>query len=572
MSYSSQTLSLRNKRWRILHAGHVDDILKVLVDNREIRELDAFLEPDFNTHLHNPFLMPDMEKAVDMIRHVQKDNRTVMIVGDYDADGITGTALLYEMCKAIGIQDVRCRLPHRIRDGYGCQPHIIQEAIRDGVDLVITVDNGVSSHEAIALAKQHGLQVIICDHHTISDTLPDADAILHPKIEPCEYPFKDLTGVGVAYKLAQAVCPRLLPSKKAESFLKWNLDVVAIGTVADCATVMGENRVLIKYGLMILERLGRQKTTRRPGLQCLLKQCLGNTPTYDATLIGFRIAPRINAAGRLSHPDTSLKLLITDNVAQAELLAKELQELNTRRQEQTITAVDEAEQQLREDIASEKILIAKNRHWHPGIVGLIAGRLTEAHHRPSIIFHEQDNGDLVASARSTEQFNIIRAITQQQGLLLRYGGHSQAAGCSMKPENYQAFCDKMKKITREALTDDDLYPTLDIDCELQPEQMTLELKRRIDALEPYGIGNMRPVFLLNKVEVQGINPVGRNGAHVQLWFRARDKTIKGIAFQQGFLANKLAIGDTVNVACCLQENHWNGNISVEIEVVDIKKG
>lgn len=567
----TQTLSLGKKRWRMLYPGMTESVLQTLVDNRQIQDIETFLQPNFDSDLHNPFLMPAMEQAVDMIRTAQKTQQKVMIIGDYDADGITGTALLYEMLKAIGLSNIVCRLPHRIRDGYGCQPHIVEEAIRDKVDLMITVDNGISSHDAIALARQHDIQVIVCDHHTIPDTLPQADAILHPKIDQCEYPFKDLTGVGVAFKLAQAVCPRILPSIEAEKFLKWNLDLVAIGTVADCATVLGENRVLIKYGLMILEMLGKNQTTRRPGLQNILTQCAGKNPAYDATLIGFRIAPRINAAGRLSHPDSSLKLLTTHDVVEAELLARELQELNTRRQEKTIEAVNQAKQQLWQDTLTEKILIARNKEWHPGIVGLIAGRLTEEFHRPSIIFHENDDGVLVASARSTKQFNIIQAIAAQKALLRRYGGHSQAAGCSLDLENYDTFRENMKQLANEALTDEDLHPVLDIDCELYPEFMSMDLKREIDLLEPYGVGNARPVFLMRDLEVQSVNPVGRNGAHAQIRVRAKDRTIKGIAFQQGYLAKKLSQGELVQVACCLQENHWNGQTSLEIEVIDVMR-
>lgn len=557
--------SFNNKKWCLLNDSSTDSILDILIANRQISDLNTFLHPNFDTDLHSPFLMPDMEKAVDIVRQVKKNNHKVMLMGDYDADGITGTALLYEMFKTLGIQQIICRLPHRIHDGYGFQPHIINEALRDKVDAIFTVDNGVSSHEAIVLAKQHGLKVVVCDHHTISETLPQADAILHPKLENGEYPFRDLTGVGVAFKLAQAVCPRLLSSKKAESFLKWSLDLVAIGTVADCATVMGENRVLIKYGLIVIEK------TKRPGLRNILKQCLGKNPVYDATLIGFRIAPRINAAGRLSHPIASLKLLTTTNALEAENLAIKLQELNTERQKKTLEALRQAKEQLQDEIAHEKILIAKNKQWHPGIVGLIAGRLTEEYHRPSIIFHEQEDGRLVASARSTENFNIIQAIARQKDLLIRYGGHSQAAGCSLEPLNYQAFCDNMKSFTSTSLSDDDLFPLLKIDCELKPEHLTIDLKREIDTLEPYGIGNERPLFLLRNLEVQRVNSVGSDGAHLQIWFRIQGRPLKGIAFQQGYLAEKFSLGDQVNVACHLQENTWNGNTYLEIEVVDIMR-
>ena len=558
-------LSLNHKIWHVQHTGDNDSILEVLLSNRRIDNLETFLEPDFEGGLHNPFLMDDMQTAVDILRRAKEDRQRVMIVGDYDADGITGTALLYETLRAVGIEEVICRLPHRVHDGYGFQAHIIKEAVRDKVDVIVTVDNGVSSHEAIALAKEHGMSVVVCDHHTIPDTLPAADAILHPNREGEHYPFHELTGVGVAYKLAQALCPRLLSSYEAEKFLKWSLDLVAIGTVADCATVNGENRVLIKYGLIVIEK------TQRPGLRNMLNLCLGKNPSYDSTLIGFRIAPRINAAGRISSPDTSLRLLITRNIAEAELLAHELQELNTKRQEKTVQAVSQAKDFLQDDILREKILIARHTQWHPGIVGLIAGRLTEEFYRPSIIFHEGDNGTLVASARSTEHFNIIEAITQQKDLLLRFGGHSQAAGCSIAPENYEAFCGRMKALANASLSKEQLYPIVNIDCEITPERMTLGLKQQIDRLEPYGIGNVRPVFLLRNVRVKRINPVGSTGAHVQIWVDTPENTIKGIAFQQGHLAQELSSGDLVNVACHLQENTWNGTHSLEIEVVDIQR-
>ncbi|MDY0092227.1 MAG: single-stranded-DNA-specific exonuclease RecJ [Candidatus Vecturithrix sp.] len=557
-------LSLTNKHWQILHKNTGGPILSLLAANRQIDDIDTFCRPNYDG-LHDPFLMSDMQNAVDLLRTAQRDHWRVMIVGDYDADGITGTALLSETFEALGIQEVICRLPHRIRDGYGFQPHIVQEAIRDHVDLIVTVDNGVSSYEAIQLAKAHNIKVMICDHHTIPEILPPADVILHPKLEDCAYPFKDLTGVGVAFKLAQAACPRLMPSEAAERFLKWSLDLVAIGTVADCATVMGENRILIKYGLIVIEK------TRRPGLQNMLKLCLGRTPVYDTTLIGFRIAPRINAAGRISHPDSSLKLLLTKNALDASMLANELQTLNAQRQQKMQQSVEQAKLQLYDQIFREKILIAKSKEWHPGIVGLIAGRLTEEYYRPAIIFHERDDGVLVASARSTEHFNIIQALTQHKDLLLRFGGHSQAAGCSVAPEKYATFCEKMKALADQTLSDEQLYPLLKIDCELLPEQVTMDLKDQIDLLEPYGSGNERPLFMLKHLEVQRLNVVGNGGVHLQLWLKFNEKTLKGIAFQQGLLAEKLKTGDQVSVACHLQKNTWNGETSLEIEVVDVRR-
>ncbi|PID59087.1 single-stranded-DNA-specific exonuclease RecJ [candidate division KSB3 bacterium] len=558
-------LSLRKKIWQVRHTENSDSILEVLLANRQINNAEDFLEPDFETGLHNPFLMNEMQQAVDLLRRVRKDQQRLMIVGDYDADGITGTALLYETFRAIGIKQIMCRLPHRVHDGYGFQSHITKEAIRDKVDVIVTVDNGVSSLDAIAFAKEHGISVIVCDHHTIPETLPEADAILHPRREGEHYPFHELTGVGVAYKLAQALCPRLMASKDAERFLKWSLDLVAIGTVADCATVTGENRILIKYGLVVIEK------TRRPGLRNMLNLCLGSHPSYDSALIGFRIAPRLNAAGRISSPDTSLKLLTTRDLAEAERMAHELQDLNAKRQEQTVQAVHQAKDFLQDDLLQEKILIARHRSWHPGIIGLIAGRLTEEFHRPSIIFHDGEDGTLVASARSTEHFNIIEAISRQKDLLLRFGGHSQAAGCSIARENYDTFCRRMKTLANASLSEEQLFPIVDIDCELAPEHMSLAVKQQIDRLEPYGIGNVRPVFLLRNVRVQRLHPVGRTGAHLQIWVESAQKTIKGIAFQQGGLAQELSQGDLVDIACHLQENNWNGTHSLEIEVVDIQQ-
>ena len=563
---SLEKLSLNKKRWHLLHQkNETDTVFDILLGNRRIDDRDAFLRPNFDTDLHDPFLLPDMECVVDRLQKAQQEQQRVMIIGDYDADGITGTAMLYETFRKIGMRQVICRLPHRIHDGYGFQPHFVQEAARDKVDLIVTVDNGVSSLDAIRCARDAGIDVIVCDHHTIPGALPPANAILHPRWPDGAYPFPDLTGVGVAFKLAQALCSRLLSAQEAEKFLKWSLDLVAIGTVADCATVTGENRVFIKYGLIVIEK------TRRPGLRNVLNLCMGKNPVYDATLIGFRIAPRINAAGRISHPDASLKLLLTDNILEANVLAKELQELNAKRQEQTMQAVNQAKEQLWQDIANEKILIARNKEWHPGIVGLIAGRLTEEFHRPSVIFHEREDGVLVASARSIEPFNIIEAITRQKDLLVRFGGHAQAAGCSLEQGNYAAFRDNMKTLANAGIADEQLYETLNIDCELDPAQMTLDLKRQLDALEPCGIGNERPLFLLRGLPIQRIAAVGNGGAHLQVWLDAPGKTLKGIAFQQGHLSKKLASGDVVNVACHLQENAWNGETSLEIEVVDIQR-
>jgi single-stranded-DNA-specific exonuclease len=553
----------------------LDPLLLKLLYNRGLKDQLAivdFLNPSYDK-LHDPFLFRQMETAVARILQAVNNKEKIVIHGDYDVDGVTSSSTLYKTLKIIGA-DVVVFIPHREDDGYGINAKNIEKFIADGCKLLITVDCGITNVAEVALANAGGLEVIVTDHHEPLPELPAALAIINPKVEGEIYPFKFLCGAGVAYKVALAILRRLeIESPEFEhwggvaGYEKWLLDLVAIGTVADIMPLIGENRLLVKYGLKVLSR------TRRPGLQKLIELIGLDLNRIDSTSIGFQIAPRLNAAGRLNHANLSFNLLITDSAEKAVTLAAELNETNQGRQKITEKAVASAREQIVLQ-TEKKMFFVYNEAWHPGIIGLIAGRLADEFYRPVMVMTKVGE-HIVGSGRSIEKFNITAALFASDDLLARYGGHTQACGFTVaRVEFLEEFKNRIVALAEENLTDHDLRPVLHIEAEISLTEMTLDLVRLLAQFEPFGEGNPKPKFLIKNLQITLLDFLGERKQHLKFIAKQGNSfvTQKFLGFNYGATWSKiLHVGDRVDAVVELSLNVWNSHESVEAKILDLRR-
>ena len=511
---------------------------------------------------------PSIDRALARIRQAIRANEPIVVYGDFDADGVTSTALLVEALKALGAR-VAPYIPHRVDEGYGVNNEALLKIARWGVKLVITVDCGIRSVEEVEEGKALGLDIIVTDHHSLGPELPKAYSVINPKCDDANYTEDMLAGVGVAYRLAEALftIAGIGQAKAANGRAPTPddfLDLVAIGTVADLAPLNRlENRILVKRGLQIMNE------TRRMGLRALFEVAQLKLGSIDAGSIGFGIGPRINAAGRLDDAMLAYELLSTTDPNKAGQLAVRLQALNVQRQELTRAAQDMIREKL-EDAESLPLIFAGDRHFQPGIVGLVAGRLTEEFFRPAVVMEE---GDLEsrASCRSIPQFDITHALDQCASLLVRHGGHAQAAGFTILNENIPEFKDKLMTLARNALRGQDLLPTLEIDMEVDAADVSLDLAMELRQLEPTGHMNPTPTLITRNLRVQEWRTVGQKDQHLKLRLgRAGLSTLDAIGFN---LAGDWSVknGDYVDVAYQLEINEWNGNTTAQLRLLDIKR-
>ncbi len=561
-------MSVLGKNWKIRNSSSEKDAIEKILENRGLSDpakAQSFLKTSYKKGLHNPFIIKNMYRAVERIKKAIADKEKIMIFGDYDVDGISGTAIMVHTLKMLGAR-VSYRLPHRLEDGYGLSEKFIDEFAKIGVTLLITVDCGVSCAGQITLAASRGIDVIITDHHTIPEKFPDAAyAVLHPLQPGDEYPFKGLTGAGVAYKLACALVTDVHEKEKREKFLYSLLDLASLGTVADLGPLVDENRIIVKYGLEAL------RNTRWPGLDYLKEHSgIGLDTKMDITDIGFKLGPRINAAGRIDTPYYALQLLLYDEPNEkGKLLAQHLERLNKKRQLMVVQALEEAEDHFAAAQKSDKIFIAWDADWHVGILGLIASKIVEKYARPSIIL--QDFGDyLVASARSPETFNIVAALTEHANLLENFGGHAQAAGFNIKKENLEAFVAAMTLHAEKMLEPHSPQRDLFIDCELNEQEINEKLLSFLEQLEPYGIGNEQPKFLLRNLSPDAVKKVGKESQHLHFQVEGRLKRLPVIAFKLGEYEEMLKTGN-IDLVCYLGKNEWKGNTQVQLRAIDFRK-
>lgn len=566
-------MSSQSKRWHLApkapinYVNALNDIGPVMAQvlyNRGITDVEsARLFLSDNLPIHDPFKMKGMNKAVARIRTAIRREEHIVVYGDFDADGVTSTTLLVQTLEALGAK-VSPYIPHRVDEGYGLNAPALYSLAEEGVKLIITVDCGIRSVEEVIEGQKAGLDIIVTDHHSVGDVVPPAYAVLNPKQTDCNYPEDMLAGVGVSFKLASALLrvassqDKIVPSITEEDLL----DLVAIGTVADLAPLdRFENRKLVKLGLQQLSK------ARRPGIYTLLDEAGVQPSDIRAMSIGFVIGPRINAAGRLEHADLAYQLLSTDDWSQATQLARELQELNRKRQDLTRDAFEIAEEMARQEGEDPALIFAASPQFLPGIVGLVAGRLVEQFYRPAIVV-EMGEEESHGSCRSTPEFNITEALDECADILLRHGGHAQAAGFSIRNENIPLLKERMTKIAEIKLAHQELLPTITVDAEVRLDELTMELATQLELLEPTGEDNRPPIFMTPRLRVLDARQVGREGAHLKLRLANHMKDMDAIGFNLGFWLNDLT--NYVDVAYHLDINEWRGRTTLQMRLVDVK--
>jgi single-stranded-DNA-specific exonuclease len=545
----------------------INPVLAQVLYNRELHtpaDAARFLLAEVDDR--NPFTMKDMHKAVARIRHAIKRRELIVVYGDFDADGVTATTLLVQALRALGAV-VQPYIPHRVDEGYGLNSDALLKLARSGCKLVVTVDCGIRSVEEVEDGKAAGLDIIITDHHSIGPVLPAAYAVINPKQEDCPYGEDMLAGVGIAYKLAEALLTAAAAMRQPLAqplALEDLVDLVAIGTVADLAPMnRHENRALVRQGLAALN------AAKRPGLRALLEVARVQPGAVNAQTIGFAIGPRINAAGRLGSAMIAYELLSSSDVLEVARLASELQQLNVQRQELTRAAQAKVRQVLE---ASQELdaplIIASDGEFLPGIVGLVAGRLTEEYYRPTVVM-EQGETESRGSCRSIPEFDITRALDQCADLLVRHGGHAQAAGFTIRNEHIPVFKTRLMDIAREALDGQTLQPTLEIDAEVDSGHLSMDLAQELVRLEPTGQLNSAPVFMSRRLRVQEFRTVGRSDEHLKLrLMRPNAPPIDAIGFNLGSRANDLA--GYVDLAYQLDINDYNGIRSAQLLIQDLR--
>jgi single-stranded-DNA-specific exonuclease len=512
-------------------------------------------------NMHDPFLFVDMQKACSRITQAIEQKEKIVIYSDYDADAITALSVMYKALKKLGAENLGYYIPDRFTEGYGMNPDAVKKLCEDGAKVIITVDCGINAVEETEMANSFGTDVIITDHHELTGELPKAFAVINPKNPADKYPFKFLTGVGVAFKVVQALFFGSGRPDVPPGWEKWLLDLVAIGTVADLQPLVDENRIIVSFGLKVLHK------TKWPGLRSILKLSGVDGKVPDAYVLGFIIAPRINAAGRIKHADIAFRLLICEDTAEAEKLAVELNALNTHRQQLTEQVLSEARDQI-SLISDKKVLVAAGTDWPKGVVGLVAGKLVEEYGRPVLVM---DKGELVAtgSARSVNNFDMVKALTHAKELLTKYGGHTQAAGFTLVTENIPALHSKLLEYA-ETLEEETLGPILDIDSEAASPDLTFDTYDLIAKFEPFGYGNHKPKLVSYGFEVLEIRTVGATGSHLKMKVRLNDKIFDSIGFNQAFWVQVLKLGQKIDIVYELSCNEWNNQRNLELKILDIK--
>ena len=531
-------------------------------------EVERFFDFDYEKNMTDPVGISGMATAVERIKKAKKEKEKIAIYGDYDADGVTATAVIFETLVNLGFDEIIYYIPDRQTEGYGMNPEAIKYLKNQEVNLVITVDCGVTGKEEVELAKQLGMDVIVTDHHNAPEELPSAVAVINPKIDVSGFGENELAGVGVAFKLAQALYREFSPEKFDQ--LKWALDLVAVGTIADCVSLLGENRVLTKYGLLVLSKL------RRVGLSELFQVgriAIDENNVPDTQKVAFQIAPRINAAGRMDHANVAYKLLIEKDRAAARLLALELEAKNQERQKITAEIFKEVSSMAENVFKDKKFILAKSEHWPVGVLGLVAGKIAETFRKPTGIFQIQ-NGMCVGSFRSISEVDIMEVLNSSKELLTRFGGHSQAAGASVAPENLEKLYEKMNFEIEKKMEGKEFRLTLEIDAEVPPAEINWQLVAEIKKMEPFGMGNPEPTFLSRGFLVVEVKIVGNGTKHLKLSLRPDENSPKifdAIGFSFGEKFSGLSVGDKIDAVYNLSEDEWNGSKKIQLKLIDLKK-
>ncbi|MBU6447341.1 single-stranded-DNA-specific exonuclease RecJ [Patescibacteria group bacterium] len=545
-----------------------NDMIQALLENRGIlddREKTDFLNVDYGK-LHSPFLFVQMKKAAERVWQAVNNNEKILIYSDYDADAVTANAVLMRMFEFLGVKpDVY--IPDRFAEGYGLNLAAFRQFKEQGINLVITVDCGTNSVEEAEFCAANGIDLIITDHHELTGSEPAAYALINPKNPADKYPYHELTGVGVAFKLACAVLSDRSMHSLPGGYEKWFLDLVAIGTVADCHSLLGENRILVKYGLQVMAK------TKWIGLKALLEIAGYADRPLDTYVLGFIIAPRINAAGRLQHAGIALDLLLANDSREAAELARRLEQLNSKRQMLTETVMSEAREQLTL-ISERKILLASGSNWPKGVVGLVAGKLTEEFGRPVLVL-ERGEEESTGSARSVNGFNIVEALNHSSSVLVKYGGHAQAAGFTLRTEHIEIFYKKLLDFADSNMGESGDEKLIEIDAEVSGDDLNMRNFEMIEMFQPFGVGNAAPRLMVSGAEVRQAAAVGKDGKHLQLTVAVPGsegpRIIKCIGFGFGRAVQTLTMGRKIDIVFELIADLWQGRRELKLRIIDFRE-
>ena len=557
-----------NKKWELYEEnpekinnlvnkfGIPELIAKVLVDRDITNEEDVkvFLNPTRND-FHDPFLMPDMEVAVTEILKAMEEKQKVIIYGDYDVDGITSITVLKKFLQEHGLP-VDYYIPNRLDEGYGLNKAAIEKIAKDGYQLIITVDCGISGIEEVSLANKLGLRVIVTDHHEPGDILPEALAVVDAKRKDNNYPCNVLAGVGVAFKVIQALSIKLGLDEK--EYLKY-LDIVCIGTISDIVPLIDENRVIAKLGLKLVEQ------TRNVGLKALIKA--SGYKNIDSNMVSFGIAPRINACGRMGFEQEAAKLFLTDNVTNATAITSRLNKYNQERQAIEKTIYEEAIKKL-ESEQDENSIVLCSKGWHHGVIGIVASKLTEMYFKPCLLLCEED-GEAKGSGRSIPGFDLHEALCRSSENLEKYGGHGMAVGLTLKMDKLESFKKQFRQIVDEANIGE-IEQVILIDKQVELKDINFETIEKIKLLEPFGEGNKMPLFMCKNLKIDSIRALSE-GKHLKLTLKDGNQILSAIGFNMGALANEYLIDDKVDVVGYLEINEFNGNSHVQMNLRDIRR-
>ena len=531
---------------------------KIIVNRHVVNDEDVriFITPT-RDDFHNPFLFKGMDIAVDRIIKAINNKEKILIYGDYDVDGITSTTVLKKYLMDRGIS-VDTYIPNRLHEGYGLNKKAIDTIKERNIDLIITVDCGISAIEEVDYAVRLGMDIIVTDHHEVGEKLPNALAVIDAKRKDNTYPFRALAGVGVVFKLIQALSIKL--EIKPEEYLKY-LDLVCVGTISDIVPLEGENRTIAKLGLMLI------KVTRNLGLRELIKS--SGYKEIDSNTISFGVAPRINACGRMGHDEEALKLFLAEDLESATKITKELNEYNTLRQSTEKAIYEEAVQQIEKNhLDANNSIVLGGKGWHHGVIGIVSSKVTDKYYKPSILLSFEDN-IAKGSGRSVPGFDLYEGLAKCEDLLEKYGGHSMAVGLTLKKENLENFKERFEQIAKEKNIKE-LVPIIYIDDELKLKDINMDLVKSISILEPFGEANKVPLFLIRNLKIDSIRALSE-GRHLKLTLRDENFVINAIGFELGYLAEEYRIGDRIDVVGTLEINSFNGFSSIQINMKDIRK-
>ena len=561
-----------NKKWTLKHKGKVNKSelsekinispeISQILKNRGIEDeksAEIFMNPSLD-YLRDPFLMKDMKKAVERIQKAIENNESIYIYGDYDVDGVSSTSILYLYFDSINYP-VSYYIPNRLEEGYGINEDAIRKIHEQGCNLIISVDCGITSVKEVELANELGIDVIITDHHECQSEIPNAYAVINPKQEDCNYPFDMLCGCGVAFKLIQA----LTPEEVFKTSMYDYLEIATLATICDIVPLVDENRIIVKNGLKLM------KEGKNLGLRELIKVCGVDTEKIGSSHIGFAIGPRINASGRLGHSYLGVQLFTTKSQYEASEIARMLEEKNNERQMIEAKMYHEAEEIIKsnERYENDKVLVIANEHWQHGIIGIVASKLTEKYYKPTILL-TIENGEATGSARSIKGFSIFDALMKCKDLLNKFGGHDQAAGLGLDADKVDILRDEVNKIADYNLTSEDMIENINVEFELAEDKVSLDLVDELHKLEPFGLSNPSPRFIMRNLVLDDIFTLGKNKQHLKLNVY-NENTYECIGFNMAHLKENFKPGDKVDILFQLDENNYMGNRTVQFLLKDMR--